>query len=252
MALLETKNVTKAYGALLAVSNVSFLIKAGKIHSIIGPNGAGKTTFFNLLAGVYSPTSGDIVFEGKNISSMKLYKRARIGIGRSYQVTSIFPELTVRENVRVAVQAKGNHNFSLFRPAESLSEYMDKTNAILEEMGLIALADQIASTIPYGSQRSLDMAIALATEPKLLLLDEPAAGMNPQETRELDELIVQIRKEEKIAILLIEHDMKLVMNISDRIYVMEYGKKIAQGTPQEIRSNPKVIEAYLGEGGDDA
>ena len=154
MALLETKNVTKAYGALLAVSNVSFLINPGKIHSIIGPNGAGKTTFFNLLAGVYSPTSGDIVFEGKNISAMKVYKRAQIGIGRSYQVTSIFPELTVRENIRVAVQAGGNHNFSLFRAAENLSEYMDKTNAILEEMGLISLADQIASTIPYGSQRS--------------------------------------------------------------------------------------------------
>ena len=246
MALLETKNVTKAYGALLAVSNVSSLINPGKIHSIIGPNGAGKTTFFNLLAGVYSPTSGDIVFEGKNISTMKLYKRARIGIGRSYQVTSIFPELTVRENVRVAVQAKGNHNFSLFRPAESLSVYMDKTNAILEEMGLISLADQIASTIPYGSQRSLDVAIALATEPKLLLLDEPTSGMSPEDTFKMIDLIERIS--ERYTITLIEHHMSVVMSISDKITVLSQGMVIAEGAPDEIQKNEDVKNAYLGGG----
>jgi len=244
MALLETKNVTKAYGALLAVSDVSFSINPGIIHSIIGPNGAGKTTFFNLLAGVYSPTSGDIVFEGKNISSMKVFKRARLGIGRSYQVTSIFPELTVRENVRVAVQAKGNHNFSLFRPAESLSECMDKTNAILEEMGLISLADQIASTIPYGSQRSLDVAIALATDPKLLLLDEPTSGMSPEDTVKMIDLIERIS--ERYTITLIEHHMSVVMSISDKITVLSQGMVLAEGDPKEIQKNEDVKNAYLG------
>ena len=246
MSLLETIKVTKAYGALLAVSNVSLLIKPGKIHSIIGPNGAGKTTLFNLLAGVYSPTSGDIVFEGKNISTMKLYKRARIGIGRSYQVTSIFPELTVRENIRVAVQAKGNHNFSLFRHADSLSECMDKTNAILEEMGLISLADQIASTIPYGSQRSLDVAIALATEPKLLLLDEPTSGMSPEDTVKMIGLIERIS--ERYTITLIEHHMSVVMSISDKITVLSQGMVLAEGNPEEIQKNEDVKNAYLGGG----
>ena len=246
MALLETMNVTKAYGALLAVSNVSFLINPGKIHSIIGPNGAGKTTFFNLLAGVYSPTSGDIVFEGKNISAMKVYKRAQIGIGRSYQVTSIFPELSVRENVRVAVQARGNHNFSLFRSAKNLSEYMDKTDAILEEMGLISQADQIASTIPYGSQRSLDVAIALATEPKLLLLDEPTSGMSPEDTLKMIDLIERIS--ERYTIALIEHHMSVVMSISDKITVLSQGIVIAEGAPDEIQKNEDVKNAYLGGG----
>jgi len=246
MALLETKSVTKAYGALLAVSDVSFSIHSGKIHSIIGPNGAGKTTFFNLLAGVYPPTSGRVLFEGKNISKMKQYKRARIGIGRSYQVTSIFPELTVRENVRVAVQSREGHNFSAFRSAESLSECMDKTNAILEEMGLIAMADQIASTIPYGSQRSLDVAIALATEPKLLLLDEPTSGMSPQDTRKMIHLIERIS--ERYTIALIEHHMSVVMSISDKITVLNQGEVIAEGSPGEIQENDDVKKAYLGGG----
>ena len=246
MALLETKSVTKAYGALLAVSDVSFSIHSGKIHSIIGPNGAGKTTFFNLLAGVYPPTSGRVLFEGKNISKMKQYRRARIGIGRSYQVTSIFPELTVRENVRVAVQSREGHNFSAFRPVESLSECMDKTNAILEEMGLLAMADQIASTIPYGSQRSLDVAIALATEPKLLLLDEPTSGMSPQDTRKMIHLIERIS--ERYTIALIEHHMSVVMSISDKITVLNQGEVIAEGSPGEIQENDDVKKAYLGGG----
>lgn len=246
MALLETKNVTKAYGALLAVSEVSFFINPGQIHSIIGPNGAGKTTFFNLLAGVYPPTSGDVLFQGKNISKMQQYKRARIGIGRSYQVTSIFSELTVRENVRIAVQSKERHNFSPFRCVESLTECMDKTNAILEEMGLITLADQIASTIPYGSQRSLDVAIALATEPKLLLLDEPTSGMSPQDTRNMINLIERIS--ERYTIALIEHHMSVVMSISDKITVLNQGGVIAEGSPDEIQENDDVKKAYLGGG----
>lgn len=246
MALLETKKVTKTYGALLAVSKVSLIIHPGKIHSIIGPNGAGKTTFFNLLAGVYAPTSGDVVFEGKNISTLKVHQRAQIGIGRSYQVTSIFPELTVRENVRVAVQAKGKHNFSLFRPAESLSDCMDKANALLEEMGLISLADQIASTIPYGSQRSLDVAIALASEPKLLLLDEPTSGMSPEDTLKMINLIERLS--DRYTITLIEHHMRVVMSISNTITVLSQGEVIAEGAPEEIQKNEDVKNAYLGGG----
>ena len=184
--------------------------------------------------------------EGKNISTMKAYKRARIGIGRSYQVTSIFPELTVRENVRVAVQATGNHNFSLLRPAESLSDCMDKTTAILEEMGLTSLADQIASTIPYGSQRSLDVAIALATEPKLLLLDEPTSGMSPEDTLKMIDLIERIS--ERYTITLIEHHMSVVMSISDKITVLSQGMVIAEGAPDEIQQNEDVKNAYLGGG----
>ena len=177
---------------------------------------------------------------------MTAYKRARIGIGRSYQVTSIFPELTVRENVRVAVQATGTHNFSLFRPAESLSDCMDKTNAILEEMGLSSLADQIASTIPYGSQRSLDVAIALATEPKLLLLDEPTSGMSPEDTHKMIDLIERIS--ERYTITLIEHHMSVVMSISDKITVLSQGMVIAEGAPDEIQQNEDVKNAYLGGG----
>ena len=177
---------------------------------------------------------------------MKQYKRARIGIGRSYQVTSIFPELSVRENVRVAVQSRGRHNFSSFRSAESLCEYMDKANSILEEMGLISQADQIASTIPYGSQRSLDVAIALATEPKLLLLDEPTSGMSPEDTLKMIDLIERIS--ERYTIALIEHHMSVVMSISDKITVLSQGMVIAEGAPNEIQSNEDVKKAYLGGG----
>ena len=246
MTLLETVKVTKAYGALVAVSKVSFKIEPGKIHSIIGPNGAGKTTFFNLLAGVYPPTSGQIVFEGQDISSLKMDRRSRLGIGRSYQVTSIFPELTVRENVRLAVQSRSKHNFSFFRHTESLPELIEKADVILEEMGIYGLADKTASTIPYGSQRSLDVAIALATEPKLLLLDEPTSGMSPDDTVKMISLIERIS--ERYTITLIEHHMSVVMSISDTVTVLSQGMDIAEGTPEEIQRNDDVKQAYLGGG----
>lgn len=246
MSLLETKNVTKAYGALMAVSEVSFEIEPGKIHSIIGPNGAGKTTFFNLLAGVYPPTSGTIIFEGKDISSLKMHKRAGLGISRSYQVTSIFPELTVHENVRLAVQSKTNHNFSFFRNSESLPELFEKADTILKEMKIYDLAEQMAGTIPYGSQRSLDVAIALATEPKLLLLDEPTSGMSPEDTVKMISLIKRIS--ERYTIALIEHHMSVVMSISDFVTVLSQGMVIAKGTPVEIQNDEQVKKAYLGGG----
>ena len=246
MALLETQNVTKSFGAITAVSGVRLTVEAGKVHSIIGPNGAGKTTLFNLLAGVFHPTSGRILFDGQDISAMRMHERARIGIGRSYQVTSIFPELTVHENVRLAVQARNYQKVSLFRAASSLAEITEKADAVLMEMDLTKFRDQTASTIPYGNQRSLDVAIALATAPKLLLLDEPTSGMSPDGTLKIIHLVERISQ--KYTIVLIEHHMKVVMSISDTITVLSQGQIIAEGLPEDIKRNDDVRRAYLGGG----
>ena len=246
MALLETQNVTKSFGALAAVSEANLQVEAGKVHSIIGPNGAGKTTLFNLLAGIFPPTSGTILFEGRDISALKLHERAKIGIGRSYQVTSIFPELTVHENVRLAVQSKVLRRVSLFRAAGRLTDITEKADRILEEMGIADYRNQIASTIPYGSQRSLDVGIALATDPKLLLLDEPTSGMSPEDTVKMIGLVERISQNYTIA--LIEHHMKVVMSISDMITVLSQGMIIAEGSPEEIQRNEDVRRAYLGGG----
>ena len=246
MPLLQTDRLTKSFGALMAVCEVNLTVTAGTVHAIIGPNGAGKTTLFNLLAGVFPPSEGEIVFDGSDISRLKVHQRSRIGIGRSYQVTSIFPELTVHENVRLAVQSRGQHNFSLFRRAIGLTDVAQQADAILSEMGLIDLRDQVASTIPYGSQRSLDVAIALATDPKLLLLDEPTSGMSPDDTLKMISLVERISK--KYTIVLIEHHMNVVMSISDRITVLSQGRVIADDSPEEIRRNDEVKQAYLGGG----
>ena len=192
MTLLEAKGLTKTFGALTAVNNVNFTVEKGVIHSIIGPNGAGKTTLFNLLSGVYQPTSGNIKFQGRDITSTKLYERSRIGVGRSFQITSIFPELTVRENVRLSAQLRRKKNFSMLRKASDMKEVEEKTTTILEEMGLREFDDQKAENIPYGSQRSLDVAIALAMEPILLLLDEPTSGMTPEDIYKMIALIKRI------------------------------------------------------------
>ncbi|HDM77646.1 MAG TPA: ABC transporter ATP-binding protein [Deltaproteobacteria bacterium] len=244
MTLLETKGLTKAFGALVAVSEVDLTVEKGVIHSIIGPNGAGKTTLFNLLSGVYPPTSGAIRFQGRDITSLKLFKRSRIGIGRSFQITSIFPELTVRENVWLAVQSRGKKNFSMLRKATDMKKVEEKTAAILEEMQLKEFEGYKAGTIPYGSQRSLDMAIALATEPILLLLDEPTSGMTPEDTHKMIALIKKVS--ERYTIILIEHHMNVVMSISDRITVLHQGRIIAEGNPEFIKENEEVRRAYLG------
>jgi branched-chain amino acid transport system ATP-binding protein len=246
LALLETRNVTKSFGALTAVSDASLKIEKGRVHSIIGPNGAGKTTLFNLLAGVFRPTSGAILFEGRDISALKLYERAKVGIGRSYQVTSIFPELSVHENVRLAVQSKRCMRMPLFRAAEKLKEVSEKADRILEEMGIADYREKVASTIPYGVQRSLDVGIALATDPKLLLLDEPTSGMAPEDTVKMISLVERISQHYTIA--LIEHHMKVVMSISDVITVLSQGSVIAEGSPEEIQRNENVRRAYLGGG----
>ena len=244
MTLLETKGLTKSVGALKAVSDVDLTVEKGVIHSIIGPNGAGKTTLFNLLSGVYQPTSGNIKFQGRDITSTKLYERSRIGVGRSFQITSIFPELTVRENVRLSVQSRGKKNFSMLRKASDMKEVEEKTTTILEEMGLREFDDQKAENIPYGSQRSLDVAIALAMEPILLLLDEPTSGMTPEDIYKMIALIKRIS--ERYNIILIEHHMDVVMSISDKITVLHLGKIIAEGIPESVKGNEEVKRAYFG------
>ena len=244
MIILETINLSKQFGALQAVSKVHLRIEEKTIHSIIGPNGAGKTTFFNMIAGVFLPTSGQIVFQGKDITHLKVYERSHLGIGRSYQVTSIFPELMVRENIRLAVQSRGNQNFRLFRSAHSLKQVEEKASSILEEVGLGDIASHKAGAVSYGYQRSLEVGIALATDPILLLLDEPTSGMPPDDARRMMALIKKISK--GLTILLIEHHMAVVMSISDKITVLHQGSVIAEGSPAEVQQNEKVKRAYLG------
>jgi branched-chain amino acid transport system ATP-binding protein len=258
--LLEVRELTMDFGGLRAVDSITLEVNGGEIVALIGPNGAGKTTFFNCVTGIYTPTRGDIVInppQGKSrrINGLKPNRVTTMGMARTFQNIRLFHNMTVLENVMIGRHCRTTTSIlgAALRGAGSRAqerETIDKSYDLLEKVGLLDFADEFAKNLPYGGQRRLEIARAMATDPFLLLLDEPAAGMNPQETRDLDELIVSIRNEGKISILLIEHDMKLVMNISDRIYVMEYGKKIAHGTPQEIRVNPKVIKAYLGEDSD--
>ena len=255
--LLEVSGLTMDFGGLRAVDNVSLEIFAGEIVALIGPNGAGKTTFFNCVTGIYAPTAGDIRIlppggASRRINGMKPNRITSYGMARTFQNIRLFPAMTVLENVMIGRHCRTKTTIVdaiLNSPRSRREEHetVEKSYRLLEKVGLSDVADEFSRNLSYGAQRRLEIARALATEPFLLLLDEPAAGMNPQETHDLDELIVRIRAEENVAILLIEHDMKLVMNISDRICVMEYGKEIAQGTPREIKENPRVIEAYLGE-----
>ena len=255
--LLDVAGLTMDFGGLRAVDSVNLEVRKGEIVALIGPNGAGKTTFFNCVTGIYKPTAGEILASPPERPALKIngYKPNRItgiGMARTFQNIRLFQNMTVLENVMIGRNCRTSTNLlgAILRGANTRkqeAETVEISYDLLEKVGLSRFANDLAKNLPYGAQRRLEIARALATEPFLLLLDEPAAGMNPQETSALDELIVRIRDREGISILLIEHDMKLVMNISDRIYVMEYGKEIAQGSPQEIRRNPKVIEAYLGE-----
>ena len=258
--LLEVKGVTMDFGGLRAVDTVSLDVCTGEIVALIGPNGAGKTTFFNCVTGIYKPTRGDVLVhppakKSQRINGFKSNRVTTIGMARTFQNIRLFQNMTVLENVMIGRHCRTTTSIlgAILRGAKTMrqeQETIERSYDLLEKVGLSNYADEFAKNLPYGAQRRLEIARAMATDPFLLLLDEPAAGMNPQETRALDELIVRVRDTEKIAILLIEHDMKLVMNISDRIYVMEYGKEIAQGAPMDIRNNPKVIEAYLGEEAD--
>lgn len=250
--LLKVDNVSMVFGGLRAVSNLSMHIDEGELIGLIGPNGAGKTTAFNMITGVYTPTEGKVYFNGQQSSGKKSYQVTQMGMARTFQNIRLFSELSVIENVKIAYNMHVTYNLAdaIVRDGKYLSEEEFITQKALDLLKIFHLeeeAHEVAKNLPYGKQRRLEIARALATEPKLLLLDEPAAGMNPQETKELMEMIRWIRKEFNLSILLIEHDMGLVMGVCERIYVLEYGMKIAEGTPDEIKQNARVIEAYLGE-----
>lgn len=250
--LLKVDNVSMVFGGLRAVSNLSMHIDEGELIGLIGPNGAGKTTAFNMITGVYTPTEGKVYFNGQQSSGKKSYQVTQMGMARTFQNIRLFSELSVIENVKIAYNMHVTYNLAdaIVRDGKYLSEEEFITQKALDLLKIFHLeeeAHEVAKNLPYGKQRRLEIARALATEPKLLLLDEPAAGMNPQETKELMEMIRWIRKEFNLSILLIEHDMGLVMGVCERIYVLEYGMKIAEGTPEEIKHNKRVIEAYLGE-----
>ena len=238
MALLEVKNLTKNFGGLTAVGDVSMELNEGELVGLIGPNGAGKTTLFNLLTGVYEPSEGTITLDGTVLNGKAPYKIASLGLSRTFQNIRLFKDMTVLENVLVGLSNKQPSNF--FASLLRLPKYYSSEEELDGE------ADTLAKNLAYGQQRHLEIVRALATEPKILFLDEPAAGMNPQETAELTAHIRQIQKDFGITIILIEHDMSLVMDVTERIYVLEYGRLIAEGTPDEIKNNKRVIEAYLG------
>ncbi|MGE4283142.1 MAG: ABC transporter ATP-binding protein [Clostridia bacterium] len=256
MSILSVNKLTKSFGGLTAVSNVNIELKQGELVGLIGPNGAGKTTLFNLLTGVYEPSSGTITLhrdgQEKALQGLKPYTICKTGVGRTFQNIRLFKDLTVLDNVRIAMHK--NVKYGLISSFFHLSSYGREEEKLIEDsINLLKIfkldhkKDEYAKNLPYGEQRHLEIARALATNPSLLLLDEPAAGMNPAETARLTELIGWIRKNFDLTILLIEHDMSLVMKICERIYVLDYGILIADGTPDEIKKNKRVIEAYLGE-----
>jgi len=255
--VLKVEGLSMNFGGLRALDAVDLSVGRQEIVALIGPNGAGKTTFFNCLTGIYRPTSGNIYMQAAGAPTITLnglppHEITQKGLARTFQNIRLFPEMTVLENVMIGCHCRtsGGIFSAIFRPKsirDAEQQIVEGSYEILGQMGLADVANDLAHNLPYGAQRRLEIARALATEATVLLLDEPAAGMNSRETLELDQLIVKIRDTYKLSILLIEHDMKLVMSISDRIYVMDYGRRIAAGTPQEIKENPVVIKAYLGE-----
>ncbi len=243
--LIEVRNLSRHFGLFKALSNVSVSFAPNQLTAIIGPNGAGKSTFFNVLSGAFPPTSGQVFFEGQDITALQPHDYARRGIAKSFQITNVFKQLSVHENVRVAAQMRYSR-YALFKPRSQISEAIDEADALLERVGLTALRNKTVADLAHGQQRSLEIAMALAAKPKLLLMDEPTAGMSPEETASMMELISALAKERTV--ILVEHKMKLVMGICERLIVLHHGEFLAQGTADEIRNNDEVRRVYLGQG----
>ncbi len=253
--ILQVRDLGRTFGGIVAVSDLTLDVKAGSIHGLIGPNGAGKTTTFNVISGFYAPSRGKVVYLGEDISGQATSALAELGLVRTFQGTTLFQEFTVLDNVRLGCHRSARAGFlqrvlGTDRATEEAAE--EKARSILKLLSLEKLADELSSNLSHGHQRALGLAIALAADPKLLLLDEPFTGMNPEETRQMIELVQLVRKEQDVTIMLIEHDMQAVMGLCDTITVMNFGTLLAEGTPEEVRNNPVVIEAYLGSASDAA
>jgi len=244
--ILEARRLRKQFGGLVAVDDVSLEIHAGVLHSIIGPNGAGKTTLFNMLSGVLSPTRGQVFFKGRDITRLPPHRIAHLGIGRSFQITNIFPNLTVLENIRLAAQAMGRDGFKLLQPASRFAAYLRKAEQVIALVGLAGRETTPARSLPHGDKRKLELGIMLASDPEVLLLDEPTAGMSSEQVPALLDIIRAIMRAGDKTIVLVEHRMDMVMSISDTITVMHQGQLLAQGAPREIAANQMVQDAYLG------
>jgi branched-chain amino acid transport system ATP-binding protein len=247
MSLLEVDNVVRAFGSLVAVNGVSLKVEPGDLRAVIGPNGAGKTTFFNLISGFFPPSSGRIRFRDRDITAVPAHKRVQLGMARTFQITEIFPELTVRENVRVPVEVAAGLRLVPWLSRRRDAEISARVAALLEQGGLAGKADQLVGELSHGDQRATEIMMALALNPSLLLLDEPTAGMGDQETHDIVQLIAKVHKEHGLAIVLIEHDMRVVFHLATRIMVLAEGAVLAEGPPSEIAADERVQAAYLGQ-----
>ena len=245
-SILETRDLRRSFGALTAVDDVSMSIDRGTLHSVIGPNGAGKTTLFNLVSGTLRPSTGLVLYKGEDITNLPRHQRIHLGIGRSFQITNIFPNLSVFENVRLAAQALGKDSFRLFRSASRYTRYRDRAMEVLGQVGLAGKAQQTANVLPHGDQRKLELGMILAPDPEVLMLDEPTAGMAAEQVPELVGLVQRIQEQGGKTVVLVEHNMNVVMNVSDRVSVMHQGALLAEGAPDEIAADRRVQTAYLG------